>query len=63
MDLTRLILSGLLLVSISNLADAAAFGNPDGSGGTVYALGSDIINGSDSNDFKELYIPEYTDSD
>lgn len=52
-----------MLISISNEAYAVAFGNPNGSGGTVYAMGSDIINHSDSNDFKEIYIPEYKHND
>lgn len=59
MSPVRLILSSIMLISISNAAYAVAFGNPNGSGGTVYAMGSDIINPSDSNDFKEIYIPEY----
>ena len=56
MSPVRLILSSIMLISISNAAYAVAFGNPNGSGGTVYAMGSDIINPSDSNDFKEIYI-------
>ncbi len=63
MSPVRLILSSIMLISISNAAYAVAFGNPNGSGGTVYAMGSDIINPSDSNDFKEIYIPEYKHND
>lgn len=49
---------GWLLLGISTLAVAIPFGHSNGSGGTVYALGSDIINQNDSNDFDKLHIPE-----
>ena len=52
------ILGGLLLLGMNTLAVAIPFGHSNGSGGTVYALGKNIINQDDSNDFVKLYIPE-----
>ncbi|MDE4454408.1 hypothetical protein [Psychrobacter sp. DAB_AL62B] len=54
----RFMLQGFLLLGMNTLAVAIPFGHSNGSGGTVYALGSDIINQDDSNDFDKLYIPE-----
>lgn len=54
-------LSGWLFITLSSsstMASAAAFGNPNGSGGTVYALGSEVINSTDANDFNLLYSSE-----
>ena len=52
------ILHGLLLLGMNTLAVAIPFGHSNGSGGTVYALGANIINQNDSNDFDMLYTPE-----
>ena len=52
------ILGGLLLLSMNTLAVAIPFGHSNGSGGTVYALGANIIKKNDSNDFDMLYTPE-----
>lgn len=52
------ILGGLLLLGMNTLAVAIPFGHSNGSGGTVYALGKNIINQYDSNDFDKLYILE-----
>lgn len=48
------------LIGLSNYSMAAAFGHPNGSGGTVYALGSEVINEKDANDFNLIYAPEKT---
>lgn len=59
--LKGILLSGWLFITVSSsstMALAAAFGNPNGSGGTVYALGSEVINSTDANDFNLLYSSE-----
>lgn len=50
------LLFGLFLVGMGATALAIPFGNSNGSGGTVYALGSDLINQDDDNDFLQLHI-------
>lgn len=58
MKATSCLLFSLLLTSVSVTALAIPFGNSNGSGGTVYALGANLINQHDDNDFSQLYIPE-----
>ena len=43
---------------MNSLAVAIPFGHSNGSGGTVYALGSNVIKQDDTNDFDKLYIPQ-----
>ncbi|WP_019671993.1 hypothetical protein [Psychrobacter lutiphocae] len=58
MRAVHLLFSSVLLLTISSGLYAAAFGHPNGTGGTVYALGTDIINSTDANDFLRLSVPE-----
>lgn len=58
MNAIKSLFYGLLLTCLSNAALAIPFGNSNGSGGTVYALGADLINQNDDNDFAQLHIPE-----
>ena len=58
MKVIRFILYSWLILGMNSLAVAIPFGHSNGSGGTVYALGSNVIKQDDTNDFDKLYIPQ-----